>query len=217
MSADACVPLARRLRPCGRGGHVLALRCRSWPVPLRRRTPGRRHRLPRLLAARDARRARRLRRVRAAVGGRGPGAELPATTARRSRRARPVDPLLVLPARDVRGAGAAVLNYGLAKASTLAKHRRLPTWRPLAPAFLVAASVTCSSTQRGWRRWIAAGRPRRRARRWRVRVGRAPGVAPHRAFAALEVCHWSYGVGFWAGRRPHRPATTVRHRPRADR
>ena len=26
-----------------------------------------------------------------------------------------------------------------------------------------------------------------------------PGVAPHRAFAALEICHWSYAVGLWTG------------------
>jgi len=32
-------------------------------------------------------------------------------------------------------------NYGLCKASTLRKHRTLPTWRPLAPAALVAGTV----------------------------------------------------------------------------
>ena len=32
-----------------------------------------------------------------------------------------------------------------------------------------------------------------------LRMGRAPGVAPHRAAAALAICHWSYGAGFWRG------------------
>jgi succinoglycan biosynthesis protein ExoA len=95
--------------------------------------------------------------------------------------------------------GRQYMNYGLAKASTLGKHRRLPSWRPLAPALLVAASVVALLTKRGWCRstlplahagLLAAGA---------VQIGRAPGVAPHRAFLALEICHWSYGVGFWRG------------------
>ena len=43
-------------------------------------------------------------------------------------------------------------NCGLAKASTLAKHGRLPTWRPLAPATFVLASVTAAILGRRWRR-----------------------------------------------------------------
>lgn len=90
-------------------------------------------------------------------------------------------------------------NYGVAKASTLWKHRRLPTLRPLAPAALVAATALPLVT--GRRRmalvppavhgavclWVA------------MQLGRDPGVAPHRAMAAIEICHWSYGVGFWSG------------------
>jgi GT2 family glycosyltransferase len=90
-------------------------------------------------------------------------------------------------------------NYGLAKASTLAKHRTLPTWRPLAPAFLVAASLSALLTQRGWRRWAVPAVHAGVLAGGAARAGRAPGVASHRAFAALEICHWSYGVGFWRG------------------
>jgi hypothetical protein len=90
-------------------------------------------------------------------------------------------------------------NYGVAKASTLAKHRTLPTWRPLAPALLVAASVSALLTQRGWRRWALPAVHAGVLAGGAARAGRAPGVAPHRAFAALEICHWSYGVGFWRG------------------
>jgi len=90
-------------------------------------------------------------------------------------------------------------NYGMAKASTLAKHRTLPTWRPLAPAGLLAAAVAGATAGRGWRRaaipllhvgvCAAVG----------LRLGRDPGVAPHRAATAMAVCHWSYGTGFWSG------------------
>jgi hypothetical protein len=32
-----------------------------------------------------------------------------------------------------------------------------------------------------------------------ARLSRDPGVAPHRAAAALAICQWTYGLGFWAG------------------
>lgn len=91
-------------------------------------------------------------------------------------------------------------NYGVAKASTLAKHKGLPTWRPLAPAALVGATGLLA---------VAGGRPLARVAlpaayvggaAWAAaKIGREPGVAPHRAFAALAICHWSYGFGFWRG------------------
>ena len=91
-------------------------------------------------------------------------------------------------------------NYGVAKASTLAKHRTLPTLRPLAPAALVASAVVLG---------VAGGRPAVRVAvplaylggaGWAaMKIGRTPGVAPHRALAALAICHWSYGYGFWRG------------------
>ena len=32
-----------------------------------------------------------------------------------------------------------------------------------------------------------------------IRLSDDPGIAPHRTLAALAICHWSYGLGFWAG------------------
>lgn len=90
-------------------------------------------------------------------------------------------------------------NYGMAKASTLAKHRALPTWRPLAPAALVLAAVLGLVAGRGWRRVAVPGVHLAAVGIAGLRIGRQPGVAPHRAAATLAICHWSYGAGFWAG------------------
>lgn len=91
-------------------------------------------------------------------------------------------------------------NYGLAKASTLARHRTLPYWRPVVPAVLVAATVTAPLvTKRRWLKvlpptlWFGASSG------MALRLGRTPGVAPHRVLAALGICHWGYGLGLWAG------------------
>lgn len=94
-------------------------------------------------------------------------------------------------------------NYGVAKASTLAKHGRLPYLRPLAPAVMVLGALTCA---------ILPGRRHRWLRRLLIPVGhgvassgfalslsRRPGVRFRDALAAVEICHWSYGVGFWVG------------------
>jgi GT2 family glycosyltransferase len=91
-------------------------------------------------------------------------------------------------------------NYGVAKASTLAKHGTLPTWRPLAPAALVASSLVLALFGRRW--WMRVAVPVAHASACAavaLRLGEDPGVAPHRAFAVLQICHWSYGVGFWRG------------------
>ena len=32
-----------------------------------------------------------------------------------------------------------------------------------------------------------------------LHLGQDPGVAPHRAAAALAICHWGHGVGFLSG------------------
>jgi len=91
-------------------------------------------------------------------------------------------------------------NYGVAKASTLAKHGTLPTLRPLAPAALVAGSAVLAVT--GRRRAVRALLPALHfavAAAGAARVSDDPGVAPHRALGVIEVCHWSYGLGFWAG------------------
>jgi glycosyltransferase involved in cell wall biosynthesis len=94
-------------------------------------------------------------------------------------------------------------NYGVCKASTLAKHRTLPYWRPLAPAALVAGAVALTALGAARRSPVVAAAP------WvgygvgagavAARLGRAEGVAPHRAALALAICHWGYGLGFWSG------------------
>jgi len=103
------------------------------------------------------------------------------------------------PREDPRSLARQYANYGMAKASTLAKHRTLPTWRPLAPAALVAVTVLGVLTQHGWRRAAVPGAHAAVLAVAATRIGRAPGVAPHRAFGALQICHWSYGAGFWRG------------------
>lgn len=94
-------------------------------------------------------------------------------------------------------------NYGRGKASTLAKHRRLPTWRPLVPAAMVAGAAATVTVAAASRRPGVAIAPvagylaTTAALGWRF--GADPGVAPHRASLALGICHWAYGLGFWAG------------------
>jgi glycosyltransferase involved in cell wall biosynthesis len=103
------------------------------------------------------------------------------------------------PRETVRSLRRQYFNYGVAKASTLAKHSTLPTWRPLVPAGFVAASVACLVGGRGARRFALPALHAAACAAVAVDLSRDQGVAPHRAFAALEVCHWSYGAGFWAG------------------
>jgi len=95
------------------------------------------------------------------------------------------------------------VNYGLCKASTLKKHRTLPYWRPLAPAALVAGTVAAMAVGVATRKPALALAP---IATWCAMAGVAaagmaddPGVAPHRAFGALAICHWGYGLGFWRG------------------
>ncbi|KAA0234479.1 MAG: hypothetical protein JJLCMIEE_02604 [Acidimicrobiales bacterium] len=94
-------------------------------------------------------------------------------------------------------------NYGVCKASTLAKHRTLPYWRPLAPASMVAATgvwVFCSIRRRNLLVAMVPGIAYvAGAGAVALRLGRNPGVAPHRAVGALAICHWAYGLGFWYG------------------
>jgi succinoglycan biosynthesis protein ExoA len=95
------------------------------------------------------------------------------------------------------------VNYGLCKASTLRKHHTLPYWRPLVPAALVAGTAAAVGAGLATRRPALAVAP---VAAWTAlaglaaaRMGADPGVAPHRAFGALAICHWGYGVGFWRG------------------
>ena len=103
------------------------------------------------------------------------------------------------PRATPRSLGKQYRNYGVAKASTWAKHRSLPSWRPLAPAALVAGTVTCALTTRGWARLAVPVAHGLLCAAEGMRLARDPGVAPHRAMAAVEIAHWSYGVGFWSG------------------
>jgi len=103
------------------------------------------------------------------------------------------------PRQDMRSLGRQYRNYGLCKASTLAKHRQLPTWRPLAPAGLVVATALGALLLRGGSRALVPAAHAAACGVIALRLGRAPGVAPHRAFLAVETCHWSYGAGFWSG------------------
>jgi succinoglycan biosynthesis protein ExoA len=90
-------------------------------------------------------------------------------------------------------------NYGMGKASTLAKHGTLPTWRPLAPAALVAAAAVGLLFKR-----YRLGVPLLHAlvcavvaRRLVRRAENPPDAL--RTFTAIEICHWAYGLGFWRG------------------
>ncbi|MCU1447964.1 MAG: glycosyl transferase, partial [Acidimicrobiales bacterium] len=103
------------------------------------------------------------------------------------------------PRETVRGLYRQYKNYGVAKASTLAKHRSLPTWRPLAPAALVAGSTLAAFGGRRWRRAVIPLAHAAALGAAALSLGRQPGVAPHRAWIAMETCHWSYGFGFWTG------------------
>ena len=94
-------------------------------------------------------------------------------------------------------------NYGLCKASTLAKHRTLPYWRPVAPAVVVGATVVWTIVALARRRPRALSSPWSDTRLGRagvaLRLSRERGVTPHRALAALAICHWGYGAGLWRG------------------
>ena len=90
-------------------------------------------------------------------------------------------------------------NYGLGKASTLRKHGRLPTWRPLAPLGLVLASIGGLVLGRGWWRisppalhLVAVG-----VASTRIAVSRSERT--HMVAAAIWISHWSIGCGLIAG------------------
>ncbi len=197
------------VRPRGRGGHVVAARRRSRPVPLRRRA--RRTSTPSTSAAGGARRSSRSAattsprlqwaaedhelnfRLRRRGGRDRCSTRRSAPGTSRGRRRWPL-------ARQY-------FNYGLAQGvdARQAPHacRRGGRWRRRSSW---PRRSRASSTSRGWRRWIAAGRPRRGVLGGGARPRRPRHLALRRIApsSALEVCHWSYGVGFWAGRRPHR-------------
>lgn len=89
-------------------------------------------------------------------------------------------------------------HYGIAKAATLVKHHRLPTWRPLAPAALVAVTAVGVATRRPAALAPAVAHVAL-CGALGLRLSKEPGVDPARAAAATAICHWSYGAGFWHG------------------
>lgn len=94
-------------------------------------------------------------------------------------------------------------NYGMAKASTLAKHKRLPYLRPLVPAALVGGSVVLAAlptrrvgvlprvslpaTHLAFSGLLAAS------------LATQPGIRIDQAWLATVTCHWWYGAGFLRG------------------
>jgi hypothetical protein len=104
------------------------------------------------------------------------------------------------PRESPRGLARQYHNYGLGKASTLRKHGRLPTWRPLAPAGLVLTSGVLAILGRGYfQRTVIPMAHAGVIGVSALALSRDAGVAPHRAFAAMWIAHWSYGVGFLRG------------------
>jgi succinoglycan biosynthesis protein ExoA len=91
-------------------------------------------------------------------------------------------------------------RYGIAKASSLETHRALPSWRPVAPAALVAVAIIGLCARRTWKGRAAV--PVIHALgcgvigQW---VSRRESSDPLRAALVQEICHWSYGLGLWSG------------------
>jgi hypothetical protein len=90
----------------------------------------------------------------------------------------------------------------MGKASTLAKHSRLPTWRPLAPATLVLTSALALIAGRRWRRIAvpAVHACAAAVAAERLSIGQ---VRRRDVFLAIQICHWAYGLGFWRGASRH--------------
>lgn len=94
-------------------------------------------------------------------------------------------------------------RYGIGKTTTLRKHRKLPTWRPVAPVALVAALAVATAAM-----LFTATRP--------LAIGfvavyvaaiavaalftaRLNPIKAGRVFVAFVTMHVSYGIGFWYG------------------
>ena len=93
-------------------------------------------------------------------------------------------------------------NYGIGKVSTLSKHRRLPTLRPLAPAAFVALAWGGAMRALMARRpvylapvaaWLAV------ASSASARMASDDDCDAPRCVLALAICHGAYGTGFWVG------------------
>ncbi len=90
-------------------------------------------------------------------------------------------------------------NYGVGKASTLAKHRMLPSWRPLVPAAMVAVTLVAAITGRGASRVAVPVVHSVFVGTLGQKLARTDGVTAHHAAQATSICHWTYGAGFWVG------------------
>ena len=94
-------------------------------------------------------------------------------------------------------------NYGMCKASTLAKHKRLPYLRPMVPAIMVAAFFMWAALMLLLRNFILLPLPLIAYLVAVLIIGfkmsKVRGVTPHRVAFAMAICHWCYGFGFWRG------------------
>ncbi len=104
-----------------------------------------------------------------------------------------------------RGLARQYRNYGVGKVSTLAKHRALPTWRPLVPPAMVAGCAGAVVVGLLARRPMLGSLPvalyATGLAAASASVARDPGVSLPHAAIAMATCHWSYGIGVWEGVR----------------
>ena len=94
-------------------------------------------------------------------------------------------------------------NYGMCKASTLAKHKRLPYLRPMVPAIMVAAFFMWVALMLLIGNVLLLPLPLIAYLAAVLIIGfkmsKVRGVTPHRVAIAMAICHWCYGFGFWRG------------------
>jgi cellulose synthase/poly-beta-1,6-N-acetylglucosamine synthase-like glycosyltransferase len=107
------------------------------------------------------------------------------------------------PRETWRGLARQYRNYGVGKVSTLAKHRALPTWRPLVPPAMVAGSVGAFVVGAALRRPVLGTAPVASyliaVSAASASVAREPQVSFPHAALAMATCHWAYGIGFLEG------------------
>jgi glycosyltransferase involved in cell wall biosynthesis len=94
-------------------------------------------------------------------------------------------------------------NYGMCKASTLAKHKTLPYWRPLAPALMVLLCLLWVPFTVVLGYWYLFPFPYLAyiTSIWAIalRMSKGKETTPSKVAIAMSICHWCYGFGFWRG------------------
>ena len=94
-------------------------------------------------------------------------------------------------------------NYGMCKASTLAKHKMLPYWRPMVPAIMVMSTLIWIIGAIFFGQTLFAVLPlgiyALAASAIGLQMGKKQKCKPHLVAYALSICHWCYGFGFWRG------------------